>query len=59
MQGQETSLKNKKARFLCENGKKTFCRTNKHFANKKARFLHCFSVYFENWANWTHNWSPD
>ena len=60
MQGQETYFKNKKkARFLYENGKKTFCRAKKHFANKKARFLCCFSVYFENWDNWTHNWSSD
>ena len=49
----------KKVRFLCENGKKTVCRAKKHFANKKARFLCCFFVYFENWANWTHNWSLD
>ena len=58
MPGQETYFK-KKARFLYENGKKTFCRTKKHFANKKARFLCCFFVYFEHWANWTHNWSLD
>ena len=60
MQGQETYFKNKKeARFLYEIGKKTFCRTKKHFANKKTRFLCCFFVYFENWANWTRNWSLD
>ena len=60
MQGQETYFKNKKkARFLYENGKITFCRAKKHFASKKARFLCCFSVYFENWDNWTHNWPLD
>ena len=59
MQGQETYLKKNKGKFLYENGKKTFCRTKKHFANKKARFLFCFFICFENWAIWTDNWSVD
>ena len=56
MQGQRKISKTKKSTFLYENRKKTFCRTKKHFANKKTRFLYCFFVYFENWANLTHNW---
>ena len=37
--------KQKKARFLYEKGMKTFCRTKKHFANKKKVFVLFFCLF--------------
>ena len=59
MQTKKHISKNKKQGFCVKMERKHFAGPRNILQKKKARFFCCFSVFFENLANWTHNWSLD